>query len=91
MCARGTLMKRQRRRIWVNGPFWKAVLSSDDELFDVDIDLYHGYNSGVGPSSVGVSPSSHGTDSVCKNEVVDETIRDTARGKMPTIEEEEHV
>ncbi|KAB1212170.1 hypothetical protein CJ030_MR5G001748 [Morella rubra] len=68
-----------------------AVLSSDDELFDIEVDPYHGDNSGASPSSVGAGPSSHGTDSVYENEVVDETIHDTERGKMPMTEEKEHV
>lgn len=30
----------KRCRIGVNDPFWDTVLSSDDELFDVDVDTY---------------------------------------------------
>ncbi|KAB1206956.1 hypothetical protein CJ030_MR7G008128 [Morella rubra] len=80
----------ERRRIGVNDPFWNEVLSSDDELFDVDVNPHHGDNSGAGPSSVGAGPSSYGTDSGCDNEVVDDIIRDTERGKMPMTKEEEH-
>lgn len=75
----------ERRGIGVNDLFWDTVLSSDDELFDVDVDTCQSMYSGAGPSKEGAGPSSECVGLSTENP----TMRDPEKGKKPMVEDEE--